>query len=75
VSTGSGDGSEARWGALGNARVRFWMCPVPEHDGRGEPIRQTVEWRDGVAHCLTPGCDRTSLDHRRAVEAFREWGD
>lgn len=45
-----------------NARVRFWMCPV-EHpkrnDDKGWPL-PTVEWRGDVAHCLDPGCGKTS---------------
>ncbi len=40
------------------ARVRFWVCPRG-HSSTG-PLRPTVEWRDGVAHCLTPTCPHTS---------------
>ena len=47
-----------------NARVQFWMCPV-DHEVRkgtnGFPL-QTVEWRGDVAHCLEPGCGKTSAD-------------
>lgn len=42
-----------------NARVVFWMCPVEGH-GEGPPLRETVRWIDGVAHCMEPGCGRTS---------------
>lgn len=49
--------------AVGNARVRFWTCPVREHgdrnDERGWPV-VTVEWRDGVARCTAPGCVHAS---------------
>jgi formylglycine-generating enzyme required for sulfatase activity len=51
--------------ALGDTpvRIRFWVCPVREHgdrtDARGWPV-VTVEWRDGVAYCTAPDCDRTS---------------
>lgn len=46
---------------LGNVPVMFWTCPVRGHsDSDRHNPRQTVEWRDGVAHCLTPGCGRTS---------------
>jgi hypothetical protein len=41
-----------------NVRFSFWMCPVAEHEKNGD--LPTVEWRGVVAHCLTPGCDRTS---------------
>ncbi len=48
-----------------NVRARFWTCPVAGHNGRrnsaGGPVVE-VEWVDGVAHCLFPGCGRTSTD-------------
>lgn len=51
--------------AIGNARVRFWVCPVREHgdrrDGRGWSV-VTVDWRDGVAYCTAPGCDHSSAE-------------
>ena len=41
--------------------VQFWTCPDGHSEVKpGEPLRQTVEWRGGVAHCLTGGCRRTS---------------
>lgn len=43
-----------------NAPVQFWLCPVPEHREHSEDRPVTVEWRDGVAHCTAPGCDKTS---------------
>lgn len=46
---------------LGNARVQFWMCPVAGH-GEGPPLRETVRWIGDVAHCMEPGCGRTSAD-------------
>jgi hypothetical protein len=47
-----------------NIRMRFWLCPVPGHSaGTWSPtLTQTVEWRGDIAHCLAPGCDRTSAD-------------
>lgn len=46
-----------------NAPIRFWRCPINEHRNRrgskGRPV-QEVEWVDGVATCLFPGCGRTS---------------
>lgn len=59
---------------LGNARVRFWMCPVIEHGERSKPpdahgVRWPeviVEWdEDGIAHCTAPGCEYTSLNDPR----------
>ncbi len=51
--------------ALGDATFRFWTCPITGHsgrrDGKGGPVVE-VEWVDGVAHCLFPGCGRTSTD-------------
>ncbi|AUI56804.1 hypothetical protein [Amycolatopsis sp. BJA-103] len=44
---------------VANARVSFWMCPDEEHRDKG-----IVEWRGDVAHCLEPGCGRTSADPR-----------
>jgi hypothetical protein len=48
---------------IGSARIRFWVCPIREHrhrtDARGWPV-VTVEWRNGIAHCTAPDCDRTS---------------
>lgn len=42
-----------------NAKIRFWMCP--EHKGwPGDPDRGRVEWRDGIAYCLTKGCTESS---------------
>ena len=45
---------------LGHLQVQFWVCPDGHsmQDSGGD--RPTVQWRDGVAHCLRPGCDRTS---------------
>jgi hypothetical protein len=55
---------EELWETLGQARFQFWICPNPAHHDRGRtesgfPI-QTVEWRDNVAYCLTPGCGHNS---------------
>ena len=43
-----------------DVKVQFWICP----DGHSEvgPPRETVRWIDGVAHCMTPGCTRTSAE-------------
>lgn len=44
-----------------NARIQFWACPDGHSDrAPSELLRQTVEWRGDVAHCLEPGCDKTS---------------
>jgi hypothetical protein len=48
---------------LASAKIQFWMCPIEEHAHRyPEPIRETVRWIDNVAHCMEPGCGRTSAD-------------
>jgi hypothetical protein len=49
------------WEALKDVKVVFWVCPDghSEHTHRDAP-RETVRWIDGVAHCMTPGCRRTS---------------
>lgn len=50
---------------LGARRVRFWVCPKQDHRDRRGPrgeLLPTVEWRDDVAYCLTPGCRHTSID-------------
>lgn len=41
-----------------------WVCPVKAHRTLkdGELDLPRVEWRDGVAYCLTPGCSRSSVD-------------
>jgi crossover junction endodeoxyribonuclease RusA len=44
---------------LANARVTFWTCSDDAHRRTG-----CVEWRGDVAHCLEPGCGRTSADPR-----------
>jgi hypothetical protein len=44
---------------IGEAQVRFWVCPIDGHS-TGGPLRQTVEWVDDVACCLFPGCLRRS---------------
>lgn len=48
---------------IGDRPVLFWMCLKDGHDVPlgGQP-RETVRWIDNVAHCMTPGCGRTSLD-------------
>ncbi len=56
------------WEALGSARFVAWFCPDSEkHDeryGKNPPLRRTVEWIDGVAHCLEPGCGKKSTDKK-----------
>lgn len=44
--------------------LRFWTCPIRGHsDGsRRTEAAPTVEWRNGVAHCLAPNCGRTSAN-------------
>lgn len=46
-----------------NARVRIWFCPDRSEHGNEEG-KPTVEWRDGVAYCLNPKCERKSTDTR-----------
>lgn len=55
---------------LGKLPIQFWVCPVPGHSQHREdaPLRQTVEWRAGVAHCLEPGCGRSSADAPAALD-------
>lgn len=56
--------------AIGHAPIQFWGCPIEAHWERTGPdgvSMPTVVWRPGpdgsdVAHCLTPGCGRTSAD-------------
>lgn len=54
--------------AIGNARIRFWACPVEghsfRHNGDGSPL-PTVEWDGDVAYCLARGCGRMSDDPGR----------
>lgn len=51
------------WDLLRNARVRFWTCPVVEHDDRrdaaGRPV-VTVQWEGDTARCTAPGCGQSS---------------
>jgi hypothetical protein len=67
---GSDRGRPSLREVLGNAVVRFWVCPVPEHGDRknesGWPV-VTVEWIDGVAHCTMPDCGLTSENVRIAL--------
>lgn len=57
--------SDELMAALGDARIKFWRCPVEGHnfltDRNGRPIA-TVEWDGDVAGCLAYGCGRTSTD-------------
>lgn len=54
---------------FGSAPVDVWWCPIRSHQDRltddGWPV-VTVEWRDGVAYCTDPDCDRSSADPERA---------
>jgi hypothetical protein len=45
-----------------NTKVRFWTCPEMHPDRRdsGGYVVQSVEWRGDFAHCLEPGCGKTS---------------
>jgi hypothetical protein len=48
---------------LGDAHVRFWVCPISGHSEgtwRTDRMTPTVEWNGNVARCLAPGCARTS---------------
>lgn len=47
--------------AASNVRVHLWFCPDRVVHG-DEPDKPTVQWRDRVAHCLNPSCNRTSAD-------------
>src|SRR5262245_32166556 len=44
-------------------RVRFWQCPIPEHQDRRGVV--TVKWQDDVAHCTAEGCTYTSANSLR----------
>lgn len=60
---------QGRRAPLVNARVALWGCQVEAHregatSTRTAPV-PTVEWIDGVAHCLFPGCGRSSADPKR----------
>lgn len=46
--------------ALGGLRVQAWFCPDDHSHGWPGCPGPTVEWRDNVAHCLKPGCGKTS---------------
>lgn len=59
--------------ALGNARVRFWMCPIDDHRERHNVV--TVEWVDGIAHCTAEGCTHTSARPRRSITTVHLPGD
>ena len=50
---------EKIWDYLGKAQIRFWMCPVEEHS-KHQVDTPIVEWRNGVAYCLAPGCEHHS---------------
>lgn len=52
---------------IGDARVRFWTCPISGHS-TGDGLRQTVEWDGDVACCLFPGCLRRSDYERNSCE-------
>lgn len=62
---------EDMWEVLGKARFVIWFCPDRrEHErkhGANAPLRQTVEWVDGVAHCLEPGCGNKSTDKKEEL--------
>lgn len=49
---------------LRDVRVRIWFCPDRAHAHPAQPLRPTVRWVGDVAHCLEPGCGRTSADPR-----------
>jgi hypothetical protein len=44
---------------IGKHPIQLWFCPVTGH-GEGGPPRETVRWIGDVAHCMEPGCNRTS---------------
>ena len=48
--------------ALENVYVRVWFCPA-RNEHSYAPGRPHVEWVDGVAHCLSPECERSSDEH------------
>ncbi len=54
---------------LGDQSVRFWMCARDGHGSSfGGPPRETVRWINGVAHCTTPDCGRTSRDPQQELD-------
>lgn len=44
-----------------DVRVQFWVCPNVKHRNP-TTRRETVRWMDDVAHCMEPGCFRTSAN-------------
>lgn len=58
-----------------NARIRFWVCPLGHSERKPDaPLRQTVEWRGDVAHCLEPGCGRTSAETKVKLPVCADCG-
>lgn len=56
--------------AIGNARVRFWTCPIGHCR---EPLRETVRWSGNVATCMDCGMTSENTDLNRAhLAASRE---
>lgn len=64
-SKGLSDGTRDFLDTLGGMTVRFWVCPIPGHRSNGD--EPTVQWREGVAHRLTPGCKQTSVSQLGAT--------
>lgn len=54
------------WESIGRMSFVIWFCPDRrEHErnrDRSAPQKPTVEWVDGVGHCLEPGCGNKSTD-------------
>lgn len=60
--------------ALGNARLRFWVCPLVEHRRRNNASDMpvvTVEWRGNITHCTAPGCGRSSTGREKSPRQSR----
>lgn len=55
-------------------RIRFWTCPVHREQRDEQGYRNAiVEWREGIAHCMTDGCALTSAAAAQAPsEASQE---
>jgi hypothetical protein len=62
------DDPESMWEVLGRMKFVIWFCPDRREHARNRddniPQGPTVEWRDGVAYCLEPGCGNTSIDKK-----------
>lgn len=57
---------------FGNARVKFWMCPLTEHSERRDVV--TVEWEGDLARCTAEGCTLTSANTSGTIRMAYDCG-